>query len=153
MSIVDEFSDLVSSHLETLNKEFESELVNFIKFQSNKDVKFFEIEYDSQNFDYHFSVSIFGMNKVGEDLIDHFFLEDKAVVVPKDIFNNEKFQEIEKEKIVSDILKSWLINRWKNVGNNEYPTFLAHHDSYFMRNINDGTEINWDQILDLFKDK
>ncbi|MCG8028058.1 MAG: hypothetical protein N0E59_16875 [Candidatus Thiodiazotropha taylori] len=78
----------------------------------------------------------------------HWFLKDKTVVVPPEIYESEKYEEIEPWGVASNILESWLINRWANAGNTNYPTYLSHHDSYFMRNIANGANTNLDKVLE-----
>jgi len=149
MNLEEEYKELVTKHLESLIPQFEKELSDVANQTFPKGVKFLQIEYDSPVFSEDFSVYMFAMNKEGNLVGDvYWFLKNKAVVVPAEIYESEKYEEIEPWETASNILESWLINRWENAGNRHYPTYLAHHDSYFMRNIETGADINWDKIIE-----
>ena len=149
MDIEEEFKKLVTNHLEGLNLQFEEELSSVTHQPFPDEVKFLQIEYDSPTFSDEFSVCLFAMNGEG-NLVGsvYWFLKDKTVVVLPEIYESEKYKEIEPWGVASNILESWLINRWANAGNANYPTYLSHHDSYFMRNIANGTNTNLDKVLE-----
>jgi hypothetical protein len=149
MDIEEEYKELVTGHLESLSTQFEEELSRVSHQAFPEEVKFLKIEYDSPTFSDNFSVYMFAMNKKGKLVGDvYWFLENKAVVVPSEIYEAEKYDEIEPWETASNILEEWLIMRWKNAGNMNYPAYLAHHDSYFMRNIANGSDTNWDKIIE-----
>jgi len=152
MSLVEEYTHLVENHLERLNSLFKQELDDLSNKAFPEEVRFFHFEYESQCFHNDFSVYMFAMNNQGKAINNiHLFLQGKAVVVPKDIYMNEKYDDIDHGSTTFAILESWLIARWNESVKNVYPAYLAHHDSYFFRNMKDGTTINWDEIIETHK--
>ena len=154
MSLEQKFRASVSNHLESLSTKFEQELKVFFKRGFSKDVAFLQVEYESQIFQNDLSVYLFALNREGQLEGDvHWFLEKQTFVIPAEMYypvecSEEEYENIEPWGIASDILEAWLIERWKNAGQNNLPTYLAHHDSYFMRNIENGTTTNWDEIME-----
>lgn len=152
MNIEEEYKHLVISHLESLSTQFEEELSVFVNKIFPPEVKFLQIEYNSPTFSESFSVYIFAANKDGKLVDDlYWFLKGQSVVVPSNIFQDEKYNDIEPWETASEILESWLISRWAKAGTCDYPGYIAHHDSYFMRKIDDGSDINWDKIIEAAK--
>lgn len=142
------FKNLVKTHLASLDAIFETELANVLQQPYASEAKCFFIEYESQSFDSHFSVCLYAIdieaNLVGKV---HWFLENKAVVIPDKIYLSEEYEAIEPWATASTILEVWLIKRWAAVGNNKLPVYLSHHDSYFVQNIATGANTNWDNIM------
>ncbi|MGO2478531.1 MAG: hypothetical protein ACTH7Q_09235 [Pseudoalteromonas sp.] len=149
MNLKEEYKELVINHLESINQQFEEELSIVCNLTFAQEVKFLQIEYDSSTFSDKFSVYMFALNSEGNLMGDvYWFMKNKTIVVPANIYDCEKYEEIEPWSTASDILENWLIARWAKSGNTNYPVYLAHHDSYFMRNIKNGTDISWDKIIE-----
>lgn len=149
MDLQKDYSESVLRHLNSLSGKFEKELSEVASRDFSDEVKFLKIEYDSPCFSDDFSVCLYAFNKDGDLVGDvYWFLRNTAVVVPAEIYEDEKYEAVDPWSTASDILESWIIDRWKNSGNHKYPTYLAHHDSYFMRDIRDGSQTNWDKIIE-----
>ena len=149
MDIEDEYTELVKAHLKSLKVIFMKELFKVSNQNFSDEVKFLQIEYDSPMFSRNFSVCMYAMDKEGKLVEEvYWFLKSMAVVVPAEIYDTEKYEEIEPWSTASSILESWLMACWAKTGNQKYPTYLAHHDSYFMRDISNGSKTNWDKIIE-----
>ncbi|MBY7859103.1 hypothetical protein KW419_12695 [Vibrio fluvialis] len=149
MELQEEYREYVLAHLNSLNEIFETELSSWENRDYSVEVKFLQIEYDSPCFSEEFSVCIYALNKDGGLIGDvHWFLKGVAVVVPAEIYEDEKFEDIEPWSTASEVLELWVMDRWQKAGMRKYPCYLAHHDSYFMRNVIDGSQTNWDKIIE-----
>lgn len=147
MTLQEEYCELVLNHLNRLNNKFETQLSEFVNQAFSDDVKHLNIEYYSPCFSDEFSVYFYALDKSANRVGDiHKFLEHCAVVVPAEIFEDEKYEDIDPWSTASEILESWLRERWKNAGSQQYPAFVAHHDSHFLRNLADGSRTNWDEL-------
>ena len=149
MDLRKEYREFVSTHLNGLNERFEKELSDVANQNFSDAVKFLKIEYDSSCFSDEFSVCFYSLDKNGNLVGDvHWFLKDMAVVVPADVYEDERYEDIEPWDTASDMLETWLMDRWRVAGNHIYPAYLAHHDSYFQCNIIDGSQTNWDKMIE-----
>ena len=77
----------------------------------------------------------------------HWFLKGKAVAVPPEVYEAERFDSIDPWSVASELLEEWLIERWQTNEHHPAPAFVGHHDSYFKRNMRTGKQITWDEIL------
>lgn len=96
MNLQEEYRKYVLAHLSSLNEIFEKELFSLKTLNYPDSVKFLQIEYDSPSFAENFSVCLYALNKDGDLVGDvHWFLKGVAVVVPAEIYENEKYEDIE----------------------------------------------------------
>lgn len=148
MSIEHEFVAAVQKHFERLTPLLDAELISAGEYDYSEEVKFLLIEYDSPHFSEEFSVSLWPMDRDGEATADgHWFLKGKAVAVPPEIYEDERFESIEPWGIASELLEQWFIERWGNKAGQSLPAYIGHHDSYFKRSLHTGNQINWDEII------
>ncbi|BBA34421.1 uncharacterized protein sS8_2469 [Methylocaldum marinum] len=151
MELKQEFIQGVKKHLGSLDAVFDSELEQVIKKIYPDTVRFFLFEYDSPVFSEEFSVSIWPTDIKGHVVGDgHWFLEGKAVVVPPEIYEAEKYSEIEPWETASELLEEWLIAKWAGISKVQRtrPAYIGHHDSFFKRELLSGKQVNWDEILE-----
>jgi hypothetical protein len=146
-----EFIKSVIEHFQQITPPLDSELTAVLHRTYPKVVKFLLVEYDSAHFSEDFSVSMWPMDSHGKPVGDsHRFLKGKAMVAPPEIYEAEKYEEIEPWETASELLECWLIERWSRIEKvrQHYPAFIGHHDSYFKKDLLTGEEINWDEILE-----
>ncbi|MBU2978822.1 hypothetical protein [Alteromonas sp. C1M14] len=149
MSIEEEYKIQLINHLESLQQPFEAELASISNQRFSKAVKCLQLAYHSPTFNEQFSVYLFALNRDGELVGNkHSFMKHKAVVIPSELYDAEKYEEIDHWALGALVLESWLIARWAKSGNSHLPVYLAHQDSHYLRNIKDGSEITWDKIID-----
>lgn len=148
MSVKNEFVASVQQHFEALTPLLDAEIDAVRASGYSEDVRFFHVEYDSPNFSEDFSVSLWPMNGDGQAVGDgHWFLKGKAVAVPPEIYEAERFDSINPWGVASGLLEEWFIERWRKDAHDFPPAFIGHHDSYFKRNVQTGKQINWDEII------
>ena len=150
MDLKQEFVEAVSEHFRQLTRAFDAELASVAQMSYPRATKFLLFEYDSPTFGEEFSVFLSAMDANGEPIGDGYqFLQGKAVTVPAELYEADKYEEIDPWATASELLESWLIERWSNVAGTRkaYPAFVGHHDSYFKTNLMTGQQINWDEIL------
>jgi hypothetical protein len=148
MSIKNEFVTLVQKHFEGLTPLLDEEIIAVCANDYSEDVRFFLVEYDSPHFSEDFSVSLWPMDGHGQPVGDgHWFLKGKAVAVPPEIYEAERFESIDPWSVASGLLEEWFIKTWQKNARHFLPAFIAHHDSYFKRNTQTGKQINWDEII------
>ncbi len=148
MSIKNEFVSSVQKHFEGLRPLLDAEIISVCATDSSKDVRFILVEYDSPHFSEDFSVSLWPMDGHGQAVGDgHWFLKGKAVAVPPEIYEAERFDSIDPWSVASELLEEWFIERWQTYARHFPPAFIGHHDSYFKRNLHTGNQINWDEII------
>lgn len=153
MTLEQKFKISILSHLESLNSKFEEELREIFEIGFSKEVIFLQIEYESQTFERDFSVYLYALDRKGEVVGKlYWFLKDNAFVIPNEMYypeaySEEEYEDIDPWNIASDILESWLIERWKKVDTKDMPAYLAHHDFHFVKDIENGTTTNWNEII------
>ena len=150
MDLRQEFVKSVIEHFQQITPLLDAELTSLTHMAYPKVVKFFLFEYDSPHFSEDFSVSMWPMDTDGEPVGDgHWFLKEKAVVVPPEIYEAEKYDDIEPWDTASELLECWLVERWSRIAklSQFHPAFIGHHDSYFKKDLLTGEEISWDEIL------
>ena len=151
MDFRQEFVKSVSDHFQQITPLLDAELTSVLHRAYPSVVKFLLLEYDSPHFSEDFSVSMWPMDSHGKPVGDgHWFLKGKAVVVPPEIYEAEKYEEIEPWDTASELLECWLIERWSRIAKLRqlHPAFIGHHDSYFKKNLLTGERTNWDEILE-----
>jgi len=121
MNLEQKFRKSILNHLESLNSKFEVELREIFERGFSNEVIFLQIEYESQTFERDFSVCLYALDREGEVVGQlYWFLKDKAFVIPDEMYypeaySEEEYEDIDPWNIASDILESWVIERWKKV--------------------------------------
>ena len=153
MKLEQKFRISILNNLESLNSKFENELREIFESGFSKEVTFLQIEYESQTFERDFSVCLYAVDREGE-LVGklYWFLKDIAFVVPDEMYypeaySEEEYEDIDPWNVASDILESWLMERWKKVDTKDMSAYLAHHDFHFVKNIENGMTTNWNEII------
>jgi hypothetical protein len=110
---------------------------------------FLLIEYESSQFSDEFAVSLWAMDADGEplDREGHWFLKGRTVVVPSEIYDDEKYEAIEPWDTASELLEQWFVQAWRAHGHKALPGYIGHHDSYFKTDLATSEEVNWDNIV------
>ena len=148
MKIIEEYTNLVKAHLDTLVDPFLKELKSVIDSLPKTGIQLIVFEFDSPCFSDEFSLSIFPCDSTGELAGDaHWFLEGEYVAVPEEIFDNPKYEEIEPWILASEIFENWVIQLWQENITCSYPAYIGHHDTHFKRIMKSGLQTNWDDIL------
>lgn len=148
MNLEQEFCQAVKSHLDGLVARFDHEIEGVVGRRFPHGTAFLLFEYDSQHFADDFCVGVWPMDAAGEPIGDgHWFLRGDFVVVPRTIYGDEKYEEVEPWETASRLLEDWIVDRWQHVPSARLPAFIGHHDSYFKRELATGDETDWDKII------
>ena len=151
MTLIVDFCTEVQQHFKKLSPLIDADLATALNRGFPEAIKFLLVEYDSPHFSEDFSVSIWPFNRRGEVAADgYWFLKDWEVAVPPETYDSERFEKIDPWALASELLVTWSIDRWRRCASNRPPAFIGHHDSYFKRNLDTGTQTNWDEIVGRF---
>lgn len=144
-----EFAERVRRHFQEITAQLNTEMA-MIEGRSWADRSgFLLIEYDASLFSDEFAVSLWAMDADGEplDREGHWFLKGRTVVVPSEIYDDEKYEAIEPGEMASELLEQWFAQAWRAHGPKALPAYIGHHDSYFKTDLATGEEVNWDSIV------
>ncbi|MCP3443623.1 hypothetical protein [Bradyrhizobium sp. CCGUVB14] len=144
-----EFAERVWRHFQEITPQLNKELAMIAGLSWVDTPSFLLIEYDSQLFSDEFAVSLWAMDADGEpvDRDGHSFLEGGTVVVPAEIYDDERYDAIEPWDTASELLEQWFAQAWRAHGHKTLPAYIGHHDSYFKTDLATGGKVNWDSIV------
>ena len=161
MKNITELLELLHSDLNQYNSLVEEDI---LKLLQNKGA-YFLFEYDYE----WLEISAWAMNKEGDYISQRIDIpsQKKEKYFPSDIFMDKDIhledelydQGVEEDKIddyldeyaqkKEDIISKWFQQRWKNALKNAHiqaDSYFSPHDSYFYTDLNNGKQINEDQI-------
>ena len=144
-----EFVERVRQHFQEITPQLNIELAMIAELSWDEDARFLLIEYDASEFSDEFFVALWPMDADGEpvDREGHWFLKGRTVVVPSEIYDDEKYEEIEPGEVASELLEEWFAQAWRAHGPKALPAYIAHHDSYFMTDLATSGQVNRDSIV------
>jgi len=149
MTPEEEFTHTLSRHLDGIRSEFERELREVLASTFPPGTAFLVIEYDSPHFDEDFGVGLWAMDKTGNYMGNgdgYWFLERKATAVPPALYQDERFEDFNPWAMASHIVEDWVVDSWARVGSRQFPAYIGHHDSHFIRDLTTGFQTAWSQI-------
>jgi hypothetical protein len=144
-----EFIELVRQHFEKITPRLNKEMAMIAELSWEEDTSFLLIEYDASEFSEKFFVALWPMDADGEciDREGHWFLKGRTVVVPSEIYDDEKYEAIEPGEVASELLEQWFAQAWRAHGPKAPPAYIGHHDSYFKTDLATSGQVNWDSIV------
>lgn len=144
-----EFVARVRRHFQEITPQLNIEMAMIAERSWEEETSFLLIEYDASEFSEDFFVGLWAMDADGEpvDREGHWFLKGRTVVVPSEIYDDEKYEAIEPGEMASELLEQWFAQSWRAHGPNVLPAYIGHHDSYFKIELATGEEVNWDSIV------
>ena len=151
MSLSREFEAALKNHFLAMTALLDVELATVVSSPFESATKFLLFEYDSPMFSDEFAVSAWPMSEDGEPTAKgHWLLKGRAVVVPREIEDYPKYENINRWDLASKLLERWFVRRWKHVQREfgPYSAVIGHHDSFFKVDMNTGERTNWDQVLE-----
>lgn len=144
-----EFVERVRRHFQEITPQLNMEMAMIAELSWEVETSFLLIEYDASEFSEEFFVALWPMDADGEpvDREGHWFLKGRTVVVPSEIYDDEKYEAIEPGEMASELLEQWFAQAWRAYGPKALPAYIGHHDSYFKIELATGAEVNWDSIV------
>ena len=144
-----EFVQAVQQHFQKISPQLNLEISMIAELSWDEEARFLLIEYDASEFSDEFFVALWAMDADGEpvDREGHWFLKGRTVVVPSEIYDDEKYEAIEPGEVASELLEQWFADAWRAHGPKALPAYIGHHDSYFKIDLATGGQVNWDSIL------
>lgn len=144
-----EFVERVRRHFQEITPQLNIEMAMIAELSWDEETSFLLIEYDASQFSDDFFVALWAMDADGEpvDREGHWFLKGRTVVVPSEIYDDEKYEAIEPGEMASELLEQWFAQAWRAHGPKALPAYIGHHDSYFKIDLATGQEVNWDSIV------
>jgi hypothetical protein len=144
-----EFVERLRRHFQEITPQLNIEMAMIAELSWADTTSFLLIEYDSSQFTDEFAVSLWAMDADGEptDREGHWFLKGRTVVVPSEIYDDEKYEAIEPSETASELLEQWFAQAWRIYGHKALPAYIGHHDSYFKTDLATSEEVNWDSIV------
>lgn len=143
-----EFVERVRRHFQEITPQLNQEMEMIAELSSEDATSFLLIEYDASQFSDEFFVAMWAMDADGEplDREGHWFLKGRTVVVPSDIYDDEKYEAIEPGEKASELLEQWFAQAWRAHGPKALPAYIGHHDSYFKTDLATSGVVNWDAV-------
>lgn len=144
-----EFVERVWRHFQEIAPQLNIEMAMIAELSWEDAPSFLLIEYDASQFSEEFFVAMWAMDADGEpvDREGHWFLKGRTVVVPSEIYDDEKYEAIEPGETASELLEQWFAQAWRAHGPKALPAYIGHHDSYFKIELATSEEVNWDSIV------
>lgn len=144
-----EFVERVRRHFQEITPQLNQEMEMIAELSWEDATSFLLIEYDASQFSDEFFVAMWAMDADGEplDREGHWFLKGRTVVVPSDIYDDEKYEAIEPGEMASELLEQWFAQAWRAHGPKALPAYIGHHDSYFKTDLATSGVVNWDSII------
>ena len=144
-----EFVERVQRHFQEITPQLNREMATIAELSWEEETSFLLIEYDASEFSDRFFVAMWAMDADGEpvDGEGHWFLKGRTVVVPSEIYDDEKYESIEPGEVASELLEQWFAEAWRAHGPKAPPAYIGHHDSYFKTDLATSGEVNWDSIV------
>jgi hypothetical protein len=144
-----EFVERVQRHFQEIAPQLNEEIAMIAGQSWEEETSFLLIEYDASQFSDESCVALWAMDADGEpvDREGYWFLKGQTVVVPFEIYDDEKYEAIEPGEVASELLEQWFAHAWRAHGPKALPAYIAHHDSYFMTDLATSGQANWDNIL------
>ena len=92
-----EFIQAVQQHFQKISPQLNLEISMIAELSWDEEARFLLIEYDASEFSDEFFVALWAMDADGEpvDREGHWFLKGRTVVVPSEIYDDEKYEAIE----------------------------------------------------------
>ncbi|WP_444928586.1 hypothetical protein ACJJIF_11980 [Microbulbifer sp. SSSA002] len=148
-----EFERLILQHLQSVESPFERELEKLVAGGFAASAEVFLIAYDSPHFDEDFPVFACAMESAkkfkgkSQRILSNEF---EYVVVPSEIYNDEKYEDIEPWGSASRIVERWICERWKSasIELTKIPVVIGHHDSFFKIDVITGESVSWDAVVE-----
>jgi hypothetical protein len=144
-----EFVERVRRHFQEITPQLNIEMAMIAELSWDEEARFLLIEYDASQFSDEFFVALWAMDADGEpvDREGHWFLKGRTVVVPSEIYDDEKYEAIEPSETASELLEQWFAQAWRAHGPKALPAYIGHHDDYFKTDLATSGEVNWDSIV------
>ncbi|WP_027532368.1 hypothetical protein [Bradyrhizobium sp. WSM3983] len=144
-----EFVERVRRHFQEITPQLNQEMEMIAELSWEDATSFLLIEYDASQFSDELFVAMWAMDADGEplDREGHWFLKGRTVVVPSDIYDDEKYEAIEPGEMASELLEQWFAQAWRAHGPKALPAYIGHHDSYFKTDLATSGVVNWDSII------
>lgn len=144
-----EFVERVRRRFQEITPQLNQEMEMIAELSWEDATSFPLIEYDASQFSDEFFVAMWAMDADGEplDREGHWFLKGRTVVVPSDIYDDEKYEAIEPGEMASELLEQWFAQAWRAHGPKALPAYIGHHDSYFKTDLATSGVVNWDSII------
>ena len=144
-----EFVARVLRHFQEITPQLNIEMAMIAERSWEEETSFLLIEYDASEFSDEFFVALWPMDSDGEpvDREGHWFLKGRTVVVPSEIYDDEKYEEIEPGETASELLEQWFAQAWRAHGPKALPAYIGHHDDYFKTDLATSGRVNWDSIV------
>ncbi|MGY0574409.1 hypothetical protein ACTGJ9_027810 [Bradyrhizobium sp. RDM12] len=113
-----EFVERVRRHFREITPQLNMEMAMIAELSWADTTSFLLIEYDASQFSDEFSVGLWAMDADGEpaDREGHWFLKGRTVVVPSEIYDDEKYEAIEPGETASELLEQWFAKRGVPMG-------------------------------------
>ncbi|MGY4625030.1 hypothetical protein [Bradyrhizobium sp. USDA 4486] len=126
-----EFVERVRRHFQEIAPQLNMEMAMIAGTSWGDATSFLPIEYDSQLFSDEFAVALWAMDADGEpvDREGHRF-QGPTVVVPSEIYDDEKYEATEPSETASELLEQWFAQAWRAHGHEALRAYIGHHDSY-----------------------
>ena len=104
-----EFVERVGQHFQKITPRLNKEMAMIAELSWDEEARFLLIEYDASRFSDEFFVALWAMDADGEpvDREGHWFLKGRTVVVPSEIYDDEKYEAIEPGETASVLLEQW----------------------------------------------